>query len=121
MDLLTRATTLAVDLIELPRFLEIRRSLQSAGAGAFRTMGLVCRDQAEKIPDRVALRFEDEAVTFGAFNAGVNRFTHMLRKNGIRKGDVVNVMMENSPRMLMAQGACAKLGAIAALINTHLE
>jgi len=121
VDLLTRAATLAVDLIELPRFLEIRRSLQSAGAGAFRTMGYVCRDQAEKIPDRVALRFEDEAVTFGAYNAGVNRYANMLHKNGVGKGDVVNVMMENSPAMLMAQGACAKLGAIAALINTHLE
>src|SRR5581483_7237373 len=40
---------------------------------------------------------------------------------GAGKGDAVNLMMENSPAMLMAQGACAKLGAIAALVNTHLE
>jgi len=121
MDVVSRIATLVEDLIELPKFLEVRRALQGAGAGAFRTMGYVCRDQAEKIPDRIALRFEREEVSFGAFNAGVNRYANMLRRCGIAKGDVVNVMMENSPAMLMAQGACAKLGAIGALINTHLE
>lgn len=121
MDVVSRVATLVEDLIELPKFLEIKRALQGAGAGAFRTMGYVCRDQADKIPDRPALRFEREEVTFGAFNAGVNRYANLLRRRGVGKGDVVNVMMENSPAMLMAQGACAKLGAIGALINTHLE
>jgi fatty-acyl-CoA synthase len=121
MDLPSRALTLLEDLLELPQFLAIRKALQDAGGGAFRTMGYVCRDQAERIPDRVALRFENEEVTYGAFNAGVNRFAQMLRGRGIAKGDVVNLMMENAPALLMAQGACAKLGAIAALINTHLE
>ena len=121
MDAVSRIATLVEDLIELPKFLEVKRALQGAGAGAFRTMGYVCRDQAEKIPDRPALRFERETVTFGAFNAGVNRYANLLRRRGVGKGDVVNVMMENSPAMLMAQGACAKLGAIGALINTHLE
>ncbi|MDG2307049.1 MAG: long-chain-acyl-CoA synthetase [Candidatus Binatia bacterium] len=121
MDLDGGTATLIEDLIELPTFRAIRDSLMGAGAGAFRTMGFVCRDQAEKIPDRIALRFEDEEVSFGAYNAGVNRYTNLLRKHGVERGDVVNVMMENSPAMLMAQGACAKLGAVGALINTHLE
>lgn len=121
MDPISRVLTLVEDLIELPKFLEIKRSLQSAGAGAFRTMGYVCRDQAEKIPDRIALRFETEQVSFGEFNLGVNRYANLLRARGVGKGDVVNLMMENSPALLMAQGACAKLGAIGALINHHLE
>jgi fatty-acyl-CoA synthase len=121
MDPLSRVLTLVEDLIELPKFLEIRRALQGAGAGAFRTMGYVCRDQAEKIPDRIALRFEKEEVSFGAFNLGVNRYANLLRKRGVGKGDVVNLMMESSPAVLMAQGACAKLGAIGALVNHHLE
>lgn len=121
MDAISRVLTLVEDLIELPKFLEIKRSLQSAGAGAFRTMGYVCRDQAEKIPDRIALRFETEQVSFGEFNLGVNRYANLLRARGVGKGDVVNLMMENSPALLMAQGACAKLGAIGALINHHLE
>ncbi len=121
MDLDGGTATLIEDLIELPTFRAIRDSLMNAGAGAFRTMGFVCRDQAEKIPDRIALRFEAEEVSFGAFNLGVNRYANLLRGHGVTKGDVVNVMMENSPAMLMAQGACAKVGAIGALINSHLE
>src|SRR5690606_23602289 len=121
MDFLSRVATFVEDLIELPQFLRVKRALDAAGQGALATMGYVCRRQAEKIPDRTALRFEREQVTYGEFNAGVNRYAHVLAKHGVRKGDVVNIMMENSPAMLMAQGACAKLGAIGALINTHLE
>ncbi|MEW6268220.1 MAG: long-chain-acyl-CoA synthetase [Thermodesulfobacteriota bacterium] len=121
MDALSRLATLIEDLIELPQLLRVKRALEGAGQGAFATMGYVCRTQAEKVPDRIALRFESEQVTFGEFNAGVNRYAHVLQARGVRKGDVVNVMMENSPAMLMAQGACAKLGAVGALINTHLE
>jgi len=121
MDLPSRLLTLVEDLVELPRFLEVKRALDEAARDGMKTMGRVCREQAERIPDRVALRFEREVVTYGEFNAGVNRFAHLLRRAGVGRGDVVNVMMENSPSMLMAQGACAKLGAIGALVNTHLE
>ena len=78
--------TLIEDLIELPGFRAIREALMGAGAGAFRTMGLVCRDQAERIPDRIALRFEDEEVSYGAYNEGVNRFAHLLRRHGVGPG-----------------------------------
>ncbi len=121
MDLASRIATFVEDLIELPKFLEVKRALDRAIAGGFRAMGYVCRDQAERIPDRIALRFETEQVSYGELNLGVNRYANMLRARGVGKGDVVNIMMENSPDMLMAQGACAKLGAIGALINTHLE
>ena len=121
MALDASTATLIEDLIELPTFRAIRDSLIGAGAGAFRTMGFVARDHAERIPDRTALRFEDEEVSFGAYNEGVNRYANVLRRRGVTRGDVVNVMMENSPSLLMAQGACAKLGAVGALINTHLE
>ncbi len=121
MDPASRIATLVEDLIELPGLLGVHRALRRAGAGALRTMGYVCRDQAERIPDRTALRFEHDEVSFGALNAGINRHAALLRTAGVGRGDPVNVMMENSPAMLMAQGACAKLGAIGALINTHLE
>ena len=120
MDLLSRFFTAIEDRIERPRFLAIRQSL-STDPGALRTMGFVCRDQAERIPDRTALRFEEEEVSFASYNEGVNRYAHLLRSRGVRKGAVVNIMMENSPAFLMAQGACTKLGAVGALINHHLE
>ncbi len=120
MDPLSRLFTWMEDRIERPRLLAIREALRS-NPGALRTLGFVCREHAERIPDRTALRFETEEVSFGSYNEGVNRYANLLRSRGVRKGAVVNIMMENSPDFLMAQGACAKLGAVGALINHHLE
>src|SRR5262249_39782790 len=70
--------------------------------------------------DRTALKFEDETVTYGAFNAQVNRLAAALRAAGVGRGSPVAVCCLNSPLFLAALGAVAKLGAIGALINTHL-
>lgn len=84
------------------------------------TFGPFIRQQAEAIPDRVALKFEDETVTYGAYNAAVNRLAAALRRTGVAPGDAVAILCLNSPRFLTALGAVAKLGAIGALINTHV-
>ena len=121
MDLLSRIATLVEDLREIPHYKRIGDALKQAGADGFRTCGYLMREQAERIPDRVLLRFEDECVTFGAYNEGVNRYANLLAGAGVRRGDAVAIMMENSPDFLMAEGAMAKLGSIGALINTNLR
>jgi fatty-acyl-CoA synthase len=84
------------------------------------TFGPFIRQQAEQIPDRVALKFEDETVTYGAYNAAVNRLAAALRAAGAERGSPVAICCLNSPLFLAALGAVAKLGAIGALINTHV-
>jgi fatty-acyl-CoA synthase len=84
------------------------------------TFGPFIRQQAEQIPDRVALKFEDETVTYGAYNAAVNRLAAALRAAGAERGSQVAICCLNSPLFLAALGAVAKLGAIGALINTHV-
>jgi fatty-acyl-CoA synthase len=84
------------------------------------TFGPFIRQQAEAIPDRVVLKFEDETVTYGAYNAAVNRLATVLRRAGVSAGDPVAILCLNSPLFLTALGAVAKLGAIGALINTHV-
>lgn len=85
------------------------------------TFGPLIRQQAESIPDRIALKFEDELVTYGAYNERVNHLAALLRREGVAPGTPVAIQCQNSPLFLAALGAVAKLGAIAALINTHLE
>jgi fatty-acyl-CoA synthase len=121
MDRLSRLITLLEDLRELPHYKRIGDALKRAGAEGFRTCGYLMREQAERIPDRVLLRFEDETVTYGAYNAGVNRYANLLSAAGAARGDAAAIMMENSPSFLMAQGAMGKRGTIGALINTHLR
>jgi fatty-acyl-CoA synthase len=121
MDWPSRLLTLLEDLREIPAYKRIGDALKQAGAGGLRTCGYVMREQAERIPDRILLRFEEETVSFGAYNAGVNRYVDLLARAGVRRGDAVAIMMENSPDFLMAEGAMAKLGSIGALINTNLR
>jgi len=82
-------------------------------------LGVLARQQAERNPERILLRFEEETVSFADFNAGTNAFASVLRSAGAGR-EPVALMMENSPILLMAQTAIAKIGAVGALINTHL-
>ncbi len=120
MDPLTRYFTALEDAIERPRHQRIRDALR-ARAGEVSTLGPLIRRQAERTPDRIALRFEDGETRYGALDEGANRYANLLRARGVTRGDVVNVMMENSPELLMVQIATAKLGAVAALINHHIR
>src|SRR2546428_12765153 len=84
------------------------------------TFGPLIRAQAERIPDRIALRFEDDTVTYGAYDRAVNRMAARLGREGVARGTPVAILAPNSPLFLVALGAVAKLGAIGALINTHV-
>jgi fatty-acyl-CoA synthase len=108
------------DVRELPVFMRMAAALRRASNDGRETFGVLVREQAQRIPDRVLLRFETETVTFAGYNAGVNAFASVFKQAGVSRGEPVALMMENSPALLMAQGAVAKLGAIGALINTHL-
>jgi len=109
------------DLRELPVFLRLASALRRAADDGDETFGVLVRQQGEVHPDRVLLRFESETVTYGSFNDSANAYAAVLKEAGVCRGDPVALMMENSPDLLMAQAAIAKLGAIAALINTHLS
>jgi len=108
------------DLAELPVFIRMGAALRRASEGGRDTCATLVVEQAQRHPDRVLLRFEDETVTYGEYDAGVNRYAHLMRRAGVSRGDVVAIVMQNSPAFLMAQGAVAKLGAIGALVNHHL-
>jgi fatty-acyl-CoA synthase len=84
------------------------------------TFGPFVRTQAEAIADRVALKFETETVTYGEFNALVNRLAWVLARDGVTAGQPVAILARNSPLFLASIGAVAKLGAIGALLNTHV-
>jgi long-chain acyl-CoA synthetase len=59
--------------------------------------------------------------TYNEFNIIVNRVSAMLRQRGIKKGDVVSVLMPNSAEYIIAYLACWKIGAIAGPVNSLLK
>ena len=75
---------------------------------------------ARERPQSPAILYEDRVVTFADLDQGANRFARWASEQGLRKGDVVSLLMENRPEYLMAWIGLLKNGCIAALINTHL-
>lgn len=69
-------------------------------------------------PEGPALLQDDRALTYSRVNQWANRIAHHLIAQGIRKGDVVGVFIENRPELLVTILAVAKTGAISALLNT---
>jgi fatty-acyl-CoA synthase len=72
-------------------------------------------------PDNVAILYQDQTHTYADLNAHANRYAHWAMARGIRKGDVVVLLMENRPEYLFAWLGIVKLGGVVALINTNLR
>jgi len=109
------------DIREIPTFTLMLSSLWRTSNRGRETFNVILGTQTSRFPDKVFLRFERESVTYEDYNKGSNRYAHVLNEAGIRRGEPVAIMMQNSPDMLMAQASMGKLGSIGALINTHLS
>jgi fatty-acyl-CoA synthase len=72
-------------------------------------------------PEKVAIRFEGEVITYAGFAAMVGRAAHTLRaQHGVQAGDRVAVLAANNPAYLALLYACARLGAILLPLNWRL-
>jgi fatty-acyl-CoA synthase len=69
---------------------------------------------------RIALIGEDEQLSYDALAVRMNQYACWAVAQGVRRGDVVALLMANSPDYLAAWLGIARIGAIAALINTNL-
>lgn len=69
-------------------------------------------------PEGLAILQDNVLLTYTQVNQWANRIAHYLSAQGIGKGDVVAVFIENRPELLVTILALAKLGAVSALLNT---
>lgn len=81
-------------------------------------LGLCLQQVAAANPQAPALMFEGRQWCYRDFNIWVNRVAHGLYRSGTRKGDVLAIFVENRPELLVIIAALAKIGAVAALLNT---
>jgi fatty-acyl-CoA synthase len=100
-----------------------RRSAAALRHRASQTEGLAERFEATvaRHGSRPFLFYGDESLTYAEADRRINRAAHALRGLGVRRGDVVGLCMENRPAFLEAWLALAKLGAVAAFLNTNVS
>ncbi|MFC8044311.1 long-chain-acyl-CoA synthetase [Nocardia sp. NPDC057353] len=112
LDIVTRLPGMVPDA---PAMLRNAVGLLTGG----RSVGYAFQQVAHRVPDRVFLRFEGAAFTYREANAEVNRYAAVLTAAGVRRGDVVGILLQNRPEALFAVLATVKLGATAGLLNHH--
>lgn len=74
-------------------------------------------------PDKPFLLSESDQrqFTFKQFEAAVLRTAAMLNDQGVKKGDVVSLLLPNSVEYVIAYFACWQIGALAGPINSLLK
>lgn len=88
------------------------------------TIGEIAAKQAKLARDREAVVFGAARWTYGQFHDRTNRLATALLAVGLRKGDRVAILAENSDRFLEVLFATAKAGLVATPLNyrlTHRE
>jgi fatty-acyl-CoA synthase len=83
-------------------------------------VGYIVYKRALMMPDKVAIIYEDEPVTYRQLNEGVNRCAHMLQQKGVKKGDRICVVLLNCMEFLELYFAAAKLGIIFVPLNWRM-
>ncbi len=69
------------------------------------------RDQAERTPDRVAVCFDRQPLTYQQLQVMANQLAHYLVQAGVRRGDRVGICMPRSTEMLASALAIWQTGA----------
>ncbi|MDX2376377.1 o-succinylbenzoate--CoA ligase [Microbacterium sp. LRZ72] len=73
-----------------------------------------------RAPDKLALVFDGGAWTYTDFADTAERVSALLAAHGIRKGDTVAYVGENSPHLLAVLFGTVQLGAVFVPVNTRL-
>ena len=76
---------------------------------------------ASVYPDKPAVIYNGETLTYAQFDERVTRLASALRRAGVRKGDRVAFMLPNIPQMLEGHYGPLRLGAILVAINIRLS
>ena len=76
---------------------------------------------ARRTPDRPALKYRGEEISYAVFDARIRRVAGWLAARGIGAGDVVAVLMKNSAAFLELVFAASHLGAVFLPINFRLS
>ncbi|REH38931.1 citronellyl-CoA synthetase [Paraperlucidibaca baekdonensis] len=107
-------------LAAIPELLTVNRGLFGLATlkpDSEMSIGRVLERWARQTPDRVAVQWQDRHWTYAEFNSWVNRLAASFAHHGVKSGETVAILAENSPTQLACVAAAVKLGAVAGMLN----
>lgn len=108
VGLLDIATKIPGLLMDAPAIVRGVVTGMGARPTAKTSIGKVFQDRAAQYGDRVFLKFEDQRITYRQANETVNRYAAVLAARGVGHGDVVGIMLRNSPDSVLLMLATVK-------------
>lgn len=105
----------------IARFLRLLPSLIRSGPTGRFTAGDLLEQTTQRRGNTPLVQFEDRSCSYLEVNAISNRVAHWALAQDIGRGSVVGLLMENRPEFLPMWLGLAKVGAVTALLNTHLR
>ncbi len=81
-------------------------------------LGWALEKATQENPHGSAVLYKDTRLSYTQFNQWVNRIAHFFKAQGLQKGDVVAVYVENRPELLATVAGLGKIGVISAMLNT---
>lgn len=75
-------------------------------------LAAVLRDNAREFPDKTAILFRDQEITYAELYAEVERLARLLLERGVGEGGRVGLSMAEHPLHLIAHFAVARLNAV---------
>ena len=76
-----------------------------------KTISQLFEEQVEKSPDSTALVFGDNSLTYRELNEKANSLAYYLRNKGVKRNDIVGIMVNRSIEMIVSILAVLKSGA----------
>ena len=80
-------------------------------------LGQILKVNAKKFPNTIAIKDRKRSYTYPELNRRVNKLSHSLLSLGLKKGDKVAVLLENSIEIVEVYLATAKTGLVVVPIN----
>ena len=87
-----------------------------------KTLDYLFRRTVDKYPDKVALIFEDQELTYREWDRKVNNMASALINDyGIKKGDRIGILFKNCLECAISMFGVIRAGAIVVLLNNKLK
>jgi len=105
-------------LWRFPTMVKVGEKIRRLRPNMTRCVGKIIESNAKKYPHNKALLYKNQKYTHDEFNKQINKYANYFIRLGLKKGDVINIFLENRADLIFIIGAAAKTGIIASLINT---
>ncbi|PWV44871.1 amino acid adenylation domain-containing protein [Chitinophaga sp. S165] len=76
-----------------------------------RSLPELIHEKALQYPDKIALRFRDDVLTYFNLNNSANQYARLLAEYGVKRGCIVGLAVDRSPEMVIIMLAIVKSGA----------